>query len=200
MKKSRSVMVAALLWGGLSLAQSPPPLVTAEPESPSSASEPAAVAPAPPHSDEPRLFASLAGVAGGGSVRGLGLVGIGLAAGVGLQWNDWFSVSLQARGATLIFLNYVSLAAVVEFSPIDRLSLSAGIGGALFHNTAFLGTDRLAIHAALPFAVSFNFPGRQKNGERRGARLGLEFMLAPDLTGTWGVGAWTGVTFGSVWR
>lgn len=114
-----------------------------------------------------------------------GMFGVGLTLDLGVQVSRRLAFYARASGSTLLVLNQASLYGVVEYSPVDNLSLGTGLGwdgmAAFFMSDAeaCCGSGRSLRSnwsaLSIPAIVGFNFGQRDaSNGRLRAFRLGLE--------------------------
>lgn len=113
------------------------------------------------------------------------MFGVGLTLDLGVQFNRNLAFYARASGSTLIVLNQASLYGVIEYSPVEGVSLGTGLGwdgmAALFYSDveACWGSGRSVRNRwsalSIPAIVGFNFGHRDAmNGRLRAFRLGLE--------------------------
>jgi hypothetical protein len=113
------------------------------------------------------------------------MFGVGLTLDLGVQFNRNLAFYARASGSTLIVLNQASLYGVIEYSPVEGVSLGTGLGwdgmAALFYSDveACCGSGRSVRNRwsalSIPAIVGFNFGHRDAmNGRLRAFRLGLE--------------------------
>ena len=115
-----------------------------------------------------------------------GMFGVGLTLDLGVQVSRNLAVYARGSASTLILLNQASLYGVVEYSPVDGISLGTGLGwdgmATLFVYSdveACCGSGRSVRSnwgaLSIPAIVGFNFGQRDaSNGRLRAFRLGLE--------------------------
>lgn len=190
-----SLVVGVVIAASLTLAATraeaqspaPPPSTTTE-VAPIAVPTPAlAVPPAPVLRPGARFRFGIGGQLGGAGFAANGGFGIaGLVLDLGVQANDSLGVYAMIRAGSLIFANMWSIAAVAEWTPVERFSIGTGVGFlsalSITSSGAFSLGGNASFGLAIPLVLGFNFPLRfTQAGYRSMFRFAIEAQVAPGV-------------------